>query len=746
MVVLLHALAVPIASAPLVHAAASNCAASTSPRDLSTFFASAGAGLVGGDYPHSYPLPDGRVLWLFQDSFIGDPATPRLDHAGFAHNAALVQTGLCFEVRWGDGPADAPQSFLGGALESDLFHWWWPLDGEMGADGNLHVFAAEFQNPNGTGAKPGATPVAVWRAVIDPTSLAVVSFDLAADASDRPLYGFSITSDDSWSYLYGNCYRQFTEPEFLGWFDVACNSDVRVARVPKGHFESVPEYWTGAEWSSARDAAAVVHRDGFLADPLQVERLADGRYVAVSHLDDWFGAAVSAYVSGAPTGPFTQYARVPITSACGSECTTYFAGFTPWRTPSGSFEIAVSSFTWNFAVAAAQPWLYRPSVITVPSPDETTEPLPVVIEADGTLALQMAGRNGVDREASSTALTLVAAGATANGYVTVWACGTPRPVASSLNLAPRSTVGNTVIAPIGADGRVCLWSSARTELIIDVQGWASSRSDHHGLTPARLLDTRPGFATVDGIAAGGGVLSPGQILEVPVTGRGEVPAAARQVSVNVTAAGAKSAGFVTVWDCGAMPPTSNLNTVAGTAASNLALVGLSATGTLCARSSVATHVVIDVQGWWTGRGELVTVPPARLIDTRPGGATVDGFGLLGRPLAAGEVMIVPVAARGSVGLGEAVVLDIVALRADRGGYLTAWPCSAPQPTTSNVNFQPGAARATLAITAMSDGLVCVASGGASRVDVVIDVMGWFPAIGGGYVPLVPSRALDTRIR
>jgi hypothetical protein len=41
--------------------------------------------LVGGDYPHSYPLPDGRVLWLFQDGFLGVPDTPRLDAAGFAH-------------------------------------------------------------------------------------------------------------------------------------------------------------------------------------------------------------------------------------------------------------------------------------------------------------------------------------------------------------------------------------------------------------------------------------------------------------------------------------------------------------------------------------------------------------------------------------------------------------------------------------------------------------------------------------
>jgi hypothetical protein len=739
-------LVIPVADAPVTHAAASNCAASTSPLDLSTFFASAGSGLVGGDYPHSYPLPDGRVLWLFQDGFIGGPDTSRLDGAGFAHNVALVQTGLCFEPRWGGGPAEAPQSFLGADLETDLSHWWWPLDGEMGSDGNLHVFAAEFMNAAGTGAGTGATPIAVWRAVIDPVSLTVLSFSPAADPSDRPLYGFSVTSDDTWSYLYGNCYRQFTEPMFVGWFDLSCNALVQLARVPKGHFEANPEYWNGHSWVADRTAAVAVHVDGTFADPLQVERLPDGRYVAVSHLDDWFGTAVDAYVAPAPTGPFTLYSRVPVSTSCGDECTTYFASFTPWRTASGSFEVAISNFTWNIAVAVEQPWLYRPSVVTVPSPDEPAEPLPVVVEADGTVALRLAGRNGVDREAAAVALTVVAAGAQANGYVTVWACGGPRPVASSLNLAPGSTVGNTVIAPLGADGRVCLWSSAHTELIVDVQGWITTRSDHHGLDPARLLDTRPGYPTVDGTGAGGGVLLPGQVLRLPVAGRGGVSSSSRLVSLNITAAGARAPGFVKVWDCGVEPATSNLNVVVGQAASNLSVVGLGPSGELCATSSVATHLLLDAQGWWGGRGELAPVPPSRLIDSRPGASTVDGFGLVSRPIVGGEVLYVPVAARGAVGLGEAVVLNVVALHADRAGYLTVWPCSAAQPSTSNVNFQARAAKATLAITTMSDGWVCVAVGGASRVDVVIDVMGWFPARGGGYVPLVPSRSLDTRNR
>ena len=243
-------------------AAAPACAAGTSASDMSTFFDTASTGLVGGDYPHSYPLGDGRVLWLFQDAFIGDPATATLTSAGFAHNVALLQTGLCFELRWGGGPITSPSSFLGGALETDLSHWWWPLGGELDADGNLDVFAAEFHNLAGTGAAAGAEPVAVWRAVIRVTDLAVLSFAPAPDSLDRPLFGFSVTSDDAWSYLYGNCYRQFTSPGYVGLFDTGCTTKVNVARVPRGQFELPPSYWDGSSWVADRNSAAVVHGDG----------------------------------------------------------------------------------------------------------------------------------------------------------------------------------------------------------------------------------------------------------------------------------------------------------------------------------------------------------------------------------------------------------------------------------------------------------------------------------------------------
>ncbi|MEN9644419.1 MAG: hypothetical protein RL238_1088 [Actinomycetota bacterium] len=722
---------------------ASACARSLSTEDLTSFFSSGASGLLGGDYPRSIPLSDGRVLWLFQDSFIGDPATANLTAAGFAHNVALVQTGLCFTVRWGGGDLVAPRSFMGGAQETDLIHWFWPMDGEVGADGNVHVFVAEFWNPEGTGAATGARPTAVWRAVLRQSDLAVLSFAPAPDAAALPLYGFTVVSDDDWSYLYGNCYRQFTNPGYLGAFDTSCNTDVTVARVPHGHFEQVPTYWNGSTWGTGRAAASVIHHDGVLANPLQVERWTKNRYVAVALLDDWFGRSVQLYEAHSPTGPFERYGAAPLSTQCGDTCTVYFATFTPWRTAQGDLQLSISNFTWDKNVAFQQPRLYRPTLVSVAAPPTEGDEA-YTFTPDGTMELQVAGRFGVDPGAAAVVMSVTATGAFVNTHVTVWACGQPRPRASNLNVTRGVPVSNTVISAIGVRGRVCLWSYEHLELEVDVQGWMAPGGDFRAVTPARLLDSRPGTATVDGKYAAIGLRPGGSIVEVPVAGRGGVPATARQVAVNVVGMNAAAGGHVTVWQCGAVPGTSNLNVPIGRTVANLAIVTLSAKGTMCLKVSHPMHVLFDVEGWWGVAQEVRLAGPSRLFDSRPTAVTIDGLGRTKAALAPGVKVSFPVAGRGGVGAGDAVALDVVAVSPTGEGALTVWACSATQPSAPTVRFGPVANQATLLLPALgADGAICMFATGAS-LHVVVDAMAWVPVAAGGYTPSAASRLMDTR--
>ena len=74
---------------------------------------------------------------------------------------------------------------------------------------------------------------------------------------------------------------------------------------------------------------------------------------------------------------------------------------------------------------------------------------------------------------SAVSLNVVATGPDAAGFITVYPCGS-RPAVSSVNFATGQTVGNAVIAPVSADGTVCFYSLATSDLVVDINGWFAS--------------------------------------------------------------------------------------------------------------------------------------------------------------------------------------------------------------------------------------------------------------------------------
>ncbi len=72
----------------------------------------------------------------------------------------------------------------------------------------------------------------------------------------------------------------------------------------------------------------------------------------------------------------------------------------------------------------------------------------------------------------------------AGGFVTVYPCGGTLPVASNLNFNGGDTVANLVSVPVGAEGKVCLYTNFRTDLIADVVGWFGTCSGGSRADPA----------------------------------------------------------------------------------------------------------------------------------------------------------------------------------------------------------------------------------------------------------------------
>ena len=117
------------------------------------------------------------------------------------------------------------------------------------------------------------------------------------------------------------------------------------------------------------------------------------------------------------------------------------------------------------------------------------------------------------------------------------------------------------------------------------------------MTPGRLLDSRAVGVTVDGRFRALGRRPAGSVIEVVVTGRGGVSATAAAVSLNVTAAGAASRGFLTVFPCGVdVPGSSSLNYQQGANLANAVISKVGAGGKVCVFTSSPVDLIIDVNG------------------------------------------------------------------------------------------------------------------------------------------------------
>lgn len=260
---------------------------------------------------------------------------------------------------------------------------------------------------------------------------------------------------------------------------------------------------------------------------------------------------------------------------------------------------------------------------------------------------------------------------------------------------------------------------ARTGSDAALPATPGSPSTFEPLPPERVLDTRAGGAPRR---------LAGSTITVDMTPH--VPAGSSAVAVGLTTDQSDAAGFLTAYPCDRdRPAVSNVNHTAGGARGAMAVVPLSATGTLCVFTQAAGHVIVDLQGAFvpgsTGAGFEPVQPSQRLVDTRETGRA--------------ETLTIPVPA-GSA----AVAVNLTATNVSAPGWLKAFPCGQTPPEVSNVNYFPGETVASLAfVPASPAGTICVQS--YVPADVIVDITGRF-VDGGGlrFVPATPTRVLDTR--
>lgn len=348
-------------------------------------------------------------------------------------------------------------------------------------------------------------------------------------------------------------------------------------------------------------------------------------------------------------------------------------------------------------------------------------------QADGkqnsasTFEVQIAGRGGIPAGATSAVINITAVAPDAVGFVTAYACDVDRPLASSLNYAPGSNVGNEIVAGLSADGKVCLYTSERTHITVDVVGYSTSLSRLKSIVPARAFETRLGEETADGRFQNIGRLEAGSEEKIAMRSRVGVPADATAVVLNITAIRPTTNTFVTVHPClPSVPLASSLNVAAGQIRGNEVIAELDASGDLCVFVSGETDLTIDVVGYLPAGG-VQSVPPARILETRTGESTIDGVAQGGGPVVAASTRTLKVAGRAGVPTdAQAVVVNVTAINPSSRGFVTVSPCVTPTPTASSLNYEPAVSGGNELIAELNDdGEICLFSSASTHLAVDI---------------------------
>ncbi len=265
-------------------------------------------GWAGADGAHQFPLPDGRVLWLFGDTLVGtlDAANALGPGWRMPSNSALVQSGTCFTPVLG-GPPGAPAPLL--PASGSTFHW--PGEGFVDTAVSPAVLRLSALAVHAAPCGFGWEVTGVRLFTLSLPDLRVVSsvpapFD--ATIPNVPSFGRMLLRDGEWTYLYGEAAGLRCTRDPQGGYPAGRYA----ARVRTDQLTTAPwTYWDGGGWNPDVRTARAMTFDGLTRpdDPwLQGVVRYGGGYLATGKTGALavYGTQVYAWRAAAPSGPWQQ--------------------------------------------------------------------------------------------------------------------------------------------------------------------------------------------------------------------------------------------------------------------------------------------------------------------------------------------------------------------------------------------------------------------------------------------------------
>ncbi len=201
---------------------------------------------LGGDGASSVDLEDGRVLWLFGDSFVDPNGSGDRHEAEIVRNTVAVQAGTdpsraSLEFFWGRDPAGSPDAFF----PHEGPQWYWPGDG-ICIEQRLVIFlmtVGPAENELGFAAT-GWAAVFIHNPEASPPAWDLRPLQAPANRLGIVVGSSSVLHWNGFVYAFG------TQPETRNVFLARWQA----SSVAKGDLLE-PEWWAGESAGWLRDAA-----------------------------------------------------------------------------------------------------------------------------------------------------------------------------------------------------------------------------------------------------------------------------------------------------------------------------------------------------------------------------------------------------------------------------------------------------------------------------------------------------------
>lgn len=314
-------------------------------------YSDSGVGWTGADSTYSVRLPDGRIVWIFSDTFLGpvDADGSRPQDTPFINNSFVVQRGSRLTTVHG-GTADAPEALV----PPDADGWYWAGAGMVGA-GTLNVTYHQFHR-TGTG---------IWDFAWLRSVVARFRLDTLRLIDITPLPS-AVPNLESASWLLserGHTYVYRVE-------DLGSDKYLHVARVAGDDLRAPWRFWTGSGWSADETASARVMAG--VSNEYSVTRVGSGYLLVTQDTTELLSPHVVAYAADSPTGPFTNRTAVyttPETGADGSyhngNVYTYNPHVHPELSRDGSLLVTYNANSFDNQDLYADVSIYRPRFVRV---------------------------------------------------------------------------------------------------------------------------------------------------------------------------------------------------------------------------------------------------------------------------------------------------------------------------------------------------------------------------------------------